>query len=72
MITNAYQYTSNEDLLENLNIKLANEVIQLYALKYERRLHKHPNTGALQLLDVHYDLFRPKCRKPHELVQQIS
>ena len=46
-----------------------NEVIRLHPLKYERRLHKHPDTDALQILNFQYDLRRLKRSKPHERAQ---
>jgi len=64
----AYRYTRNEDIHRDLNINPVDKVIQEIATRHEKRLHRHVNTLALQLLDNSDDRRRLKRLKPYDLV----
>ena len=66
-IVNAYRYTTNEVIHNDLKIKKINEVIKDFSIRYEQRLHCHPNVLAIELLDTELDIRRLKRKKPHEL-----
>ena len=66
-LVNACQYSCNDDIHKDLNVKTVNEVIKDLAAKHERRLHRHPNDEALQLLITQYDVRRLQRTKPYDL-----
>lgn len=68
MITNAYRYVTNEELHNDLAIKLIEDVIQEAAQKHDKKLLCHSNVEAIQLLDNTQEVRRLKRTKPHELV----
>ena len=59
-MVNVYRYTKNADLLNDFNIPTARETIRSLSDNYEQRLHKHPNTRAIELLDSSSDTHRLK------------
>lgn len=66
---NAYRFTRNEDIHRDLGIKMVDEVIRDIAGRHERRLHRHENVLALQLLeDSSNNKRRLKRQKPYDLV----
>lgn len=71
VITNAYRYVTNEEIHQDLSIKLINEVIQEYAINHEKRMHEHVNVEVLQLLDHAQDIRRLRRVKPYELVTEV-
>jgi len=50
-ITNAHRYTRNDDLYWDLSIPTVAEEVTRLTDKYEYRLHSHPNSMVLELLD---------------------
>lgn len=50
-------YVRNETLHSDLQINPVKEVVKKHLATYERRLHRHPNTLAIQLLE------EPPCRR---------
>jgi hypothetical protein len=44
-------YVRNSDLRRDLNIESVTDIIKKMAQNHERRLHNHPNTEAIQLLN---------------------
>lgn len=70
LITNAYRYVTNQELHDDLEIKYVSEVIQEFATKHEKRLLRHPNIEAIQLLDNSQEVRRLKRTKPYDLLQK--
>ena len=62
-------YGTNDELHDDLAIKRVNEVIQDYAAKHKRRLLRHTNVEAIQLLDNSQEIRRLKRIKPYELIK---
>jgi uncharacterized protein YeeX (DUF496 family) len=50
-IFDALWYVRNSDLRRDLNIESVTDIIKKMAQNHERRLHNHPNTEAIQLLN---------------------
>ena len=50
-LTGAPWYVSNDQLHKDLQINTVKQVAGRYAARYERRLHRHPNPLATQLLE---------------------
>ena len=69
MITDAYRYVTNDELHDDLAIKRVDEVIQDYATKHEKRLLRHTNVEAIQLLDNSQEIRRLKRIKPNEPIK---
>lgn len=67
-IVNAYRYSRNDDIHRDLGIEMIDEVIAQQAQAHEKRLHRHSNEEAIQLLDTTGDTRRLKRRKPYELL----
>lgn len=65
----AYRYTRNIRLHEELHIPTVNEAIKKQAIAHHKRLKVHVNEEAVQLLDVDELLRRLKRKKPHDLWQ---
>lgn len=65
IIVDAYRYSRNDGIHRDLAIKSVSEVIRDIAKTHERRLHRHPNSEAKELLDVELDTRRLKRTKPH-------
>ena len=66
-IVNACQYSRNDDVHKDLNVPLVDSVIRDFAAAHEKRLHKHVNIEATQLLDTQDDVRRLKRVKPLDL-----
>ena len=45
-------YISNEQLHRDLHIETVKQVVHRLAISYERRLHRHTNIEAIQLLNA--------------------
>ena len=69
VICNAYRYTTNEQIHRDLGIQQIEEVIHEFAVQYEKRLHRHTNPLALDLLLTDQQLRRLRRTKPHELIK---
>jgi hypothetical protein len=52
----AYRYTPNEMIHNNLGLEWVDEVIRNFATLYEERLQQHTNVLALESLDTEFDL----------------
>ena len=63
----AMWFIQNRTVHDDLRIEMVSEVIQRLAAAHERRLHKHPNSEALQLL-LPPGLRRLCRRHPYDLV----
>jgi len=50
-ITGAPFYVTNEVLHSDLQLETVEELARRLTRRYEKRLHQHPNTLALQLLE---------------------
>jgi hypothetical protein len=50
-IVDAPWYVRNSDLHRDLNIESVSNIIKKMAQNHKRRLHNHPNTEAIQLLN---------------------
>ena len=71
-IVHAYRYERNTDIQRDLRIPSVREEILRFASRYELRLHQHPNSTALELLDTGQDVRRLKRFKPFDLVSRFS
>jgi hypothetical protein len=67
----AYRYTPNEMIHNDLGLECVDEVIRNFATRYEQRLHQHTNVLVLELLDTEFDIRLLKRTKPLELALQI-
>ena len=67
IITDAYRYSRNADIHNDLKMKFVEDVIRDYAKAHEKRLHQHTNVEAIQLLDTEQDIRRLKRNKPQDL-----
>jgi hypothetical protein len=67
-IVNAHLFERNSDIHRDLKMPTVIEEVERYATKHERRLHKHVNVEALQLLDFANNTRRLKRKKPQDLV----
>ena len=68
LIVKAPWYVPNALIHRDLKTREVEEEIKIYARRHENRLHRHPNTTAIELLDTSLDTRRLKRVKPHELV----
>jgi hypothetical protein len=66
-IVDAPCYVRNSDLHRNLNIESVTDIIKKMAQNGERRLHNHPNTEGIQLLNYREATRRLNRTKPLEL-----
>jgi hypothetical protein len=66
-IVDAYRYTPNEIIRNDLGLEWVDEVIRHFATRYEERLHHHANlVVALESVDTEFDIRRLKRTKPLE------
>lgn len=72
LITNAYRYVTNEELHKDLAIKWVSEVISEHAVNHEKRLLRHTNVEAIQLLDNSQEPRRLKRVKPYDLICKLN
>jgi hypothetical protein len=63
----AYCYTPNEMIHNDLGLEWADEVVRHFATRYEDRLHEHTNVLVLELLDTEFDIRSLKRIKLLEL-----
>lgn len=68
IITNAPWFVRNDDLHRDLNVPTVIAEIRRYALRHEDRLHRHPNTEAIIILDNLYNARRLKRNKPYDII----
>lgn len=67
-VVNAPWYVRNKDLHRDLKVDSVIDTIKKHAEAHERRLHRHVNVEAIQLLDNTDIVRRLKRTKPFELV----
>lgn len=70
-IVGARWYERNSDIHRDLGMETVSQFITKVATNYERRLHHHPNTEALLLLDNSNEFRRLKRVKPWELASPL-
>ena len=70
-IIDAPWYIRNDNLHNDLDVETVDSVIKKYAQSHEKRLQRHINVEALQLLNSDGLGRRLKRTKPFELVQYI-
>lgn len=68
LISGAPWFVHRDLLHKDLNIPTVDEVVTQYATRHEARLHRHPNTLALQLLDTSEVTRRLQRRHATDLV----
>ncbi|KAF0764293.1 protein phosphatase PHLPP-like protein [Aphis craccivora] len=67
-IAAAYRYDRNDIIQRALMMTSVQDEITKFARKQEKRLDKHTNLAAIQLLNNSQDISRLKCRRPYDLV----
>jgi hypothetical protein len=71
-IVDAPWYIRNDNLRKDLSVETINSVIKKYAQRHKKRLHRHNNVEALQLLDNGHLVRRLHRTKPFELVRSTQ
>ena len=66
-MTGAPWYIRNDYLHQDLRVETAKQIIGKLATSYEKRLHRHPNTLAIRLLEA-LPVSRLKRKTPVDLV----
>jgi hypothetical protein len=66
-IVDAPWYVRNSDLHRDLNVESVTDTIKKMAQNHEWRLHNHPNTEVIQLLNYREATRRLNRTKPLEL-----
>ncbi len=68
LITGAPWYIQNEQLHKDLDMETVDAIIHQRANRYFQRLHNHPNSEALVLLDASGDTRRLQRQHQHDLL----
>ena len=70
-MVSAMMLERNADIHRDLGMETVPQYINKLAQNYEKRLHAHPNSEALNLLDNSNEFRRLKRRKPWELANPM-